>query len=49
MQFSQSRRAVVPIGEDRAVDVIRRAETIDNVKRPECFAKKRGCKQIFHP
>jgi diaminopimelate decarboxylase len=37
MQFSQLRPAVVLIGEDGAVDVIRRPETIADVKGPECL------------
>jgi diaminopimelate decarboxylase len=35
MQFSQPRPAVVMVGEDGTVEVIRRAETIDDVKGPE--------------
>jgi diaminopimelate decarboxylase len=37
MQFSQLRPAVVLIGQDRHAMLIRRAETIDDVKDPECL------------
>jgi len=37
MQFSQPRPAVVLIGPDGEPSLIRRAETIDDVKGPECL------------
>jgi diaminopimelate decarboxylase len=37
MQFSQPRPAVVMIGTDGEAHLIRRAETIDDVKGPECL------------
>lgn len=45
MQFSQLRPAVVMIGTDANVDVIRRAETIDDVKAPEQVPTKYGALQ----
>jgi diaminopimelate decarboxylase len=37
MQFSQLRPAVVLVGQDKQAMLIRRAETIDDVKGPECL------------
>jgi diaminopimelate decarboxylase len=40
MQFSQPRPAVVLVGADGEVSLIRRAETIDDVKGPECLPER---------
>jgi len=37
MQFIRLRPPVVLIGKDGEIDVIRQAETIDNIKGPECL------------